>query len=110
MQRPDIKAAEAQIRAAERTLAAARAERLPSLSLNADYGVIGTNPAQSHGTFSVAGTLRIPHLAGRPHGRRYRTGECRARAAPRRTGRSEKPRGKRSAQRVSRFAGGHQPG
>jgi outer membrane protein TolC len=64
MQRPDIKAAQAQIRAAERTVAAARAERLPSLSVNADYGVIGLNPAQSHGTFSAAGTLRIPIFEG----------------------------------------------
>jgi outer membrane protein TolC len=64
MQRPDIKAAQAQIRAAERTVAAARAERLPSLSLNADYGVIGTNPAESHGTFTLAGTLRIPIWEG----------------------------------------------
>jgi outer membrane protein TolC len=64
MQRPDIKAALAQIRASERSMAAARAERLPSLALNADYGVIGENPAQSHGTFSVAGTLRIPIWQG----------------------------------------------
>lgn len=64
MQRADIKAAQAQIRAAERTVAAARAERLPSLSLSADYGVIGTNPAESHGTFTVAGTLRIPIWEG----------------------------------------------
>jgi outer membrane protein TolC len=64
MQRPDIKAADAQIRAAERALTAARAERLPSLSLSADYGVIGTNPAESHGTFSVAGTLRFPIWQG----------------------------------------------
>ena len=109
-QRPDIKAADAQIRAAERALSAARAERLPSLSVNADYGVIGTNPAQSHGTFSVAGTLQRPHLAGRPHRRRYRAGERRAGAAPGRTRRSEEPGGERSAQCVSRFAGRHQPG
>jgi outer membrane protein TolC len=64
MQRPDIKAADAQIVAAERVLSAARAERLPSLSLNADYGVIGTNPAESHGTFSVSGTLRLPIWQG----------------------------------------------
>ncbi len=64
MQRADIKAAQAQIRAAERTVAAARAERLPSLSLSADYGVIGTNPAESHGTFTIAGTLRIPIWEG----------------------------------------------
>src|ERR1019366_6350215 len=59
-----VKASEAQIRAAERTLSAARSERLPSLSLSGDYGVIGTNPSQSHGTFSVAGTLRIPIWQG----------------------------------------------
>jgi outer membrane protein TolC len=63
-QRADLKAAEAQIRAAEHTLSAARGERLPSLSLAGDYGVIGTNPAQSHGTFSVSGTLRVPLWQG----------------------------------------------
>jgi outer membrane protein TolC len=64
MQRPDIKAAQAQIRAAERSLAAARAERLPSFSVNADYGVIGLNPSESHGTFSAAGTLSFPIWRG----------------------------------------------
>jgi outer membrane protein TolC len=63
-QRADIKAAEAQIRAAERASAAARDERLPSLALTADYGVIGVNPSQSHGTFSVTGTLRFPIWQG----------------------------------------------
>jgi outer membrane protein TolC len=63
-QRSDLKAAEAQIRAAQRTLAAARAERLPSASLSGDYGVIGTNPAQAHGTFSLTGTVRIPLWQG----------------------------------------------
>jgi outer membrane protein TolC len=56
----DLKAAEAQVRAAERTKAAATAERLPSLDISADYGAIGTNPAQSHGTFTFVGTLRVP--------------------------------------------------
>jgi outer membrane protein TolC len=64
MQRPDIKAAQAGVRAAERSVAAARAERLPSLSVNADYGVIGENPSRSHGTFSVAGTLSMPIWQG----------------------------------------------
>lgn len=63
-QRSDLKAAEAQIRAAEHTLSAARAERLPSLALASDYGVIGVNPAQAHGTFSVSGTLRVPLWQG----------------------------------------------
>jgi outer membrane protein TolC len=58
-QRSDVKAAQAQIRAAERAVAAARAQRLPSLAINGDYGVIGTNPSQSHGTFSVTGMLRF---------------------------------------------------
>ena len=62
--RADLKAAEAQIRAARLTHAAARAERLPSLSLSADYGAIGTNPNQSHGTFTVVGTLNVPIWQG----------------------------------------------
>jgi outer membrane protein TolC len=59
-QRSDLKAAEAQVRAAERSRSAARAERLPSLSLSADYGVIGMNPSEAHGTFSVVGSLKVP--------------------------------------------------
>ena len=62
--RADLKAGEAQIRAARLTYAAARAERLPSLSLSADYGVIGTNPSQAHGTFAVVGTLSVPIWQG----------------------------------------------
>jgi outer membrane protein TolC len=63
-QRADLRSAEAQVQAAERNRAAARMERLPSLSLSADYGAIGVNPAQSHGTFSVIGTLRFPIWQG----------------------------------------------
>lgn len=63
-QRSDLKAAEAQVRAAERARSAARAERLPSLSVSADYGAIGTNPVQAHGTFAVVGSLRFPIWQG----------------------------------------------
>lgn len=63
-QRSDLKAAEAQVRAAERARSAARAERLPSFSVSADYGVIGTNPAQAHGTFTVVGAISIPIWQG----------------------------------------------
>jgi outer membrane protein TolC len=63
-QRSDLKAAEAQARAATRARSAARAERLPSFSVSADYGVIGTNPSQSHGTFTLVGTVRIPIWQG----------------------------------------------
>jgi outer membrane protein TolC len=62
--RADLKAAEAQVRAAEKSRSASRAERLPSLALSADYGAIGINPAQSHGTFTVVGTLRFPIWQG----------------------------------------------
>jgi outer membrane protein TolC len=63
-QRGDLKAAEAQVRASELNRTAARNEHLPSLSVSADYGAIGVNPAQSHGTFNVMGTLRVPIWQG----------------------------------------------
>ena len=69
--RSDIKAAEAQVRAAQRALTAARDERLPSLSVNGNYGSIGTNPAQASATFSRRRHAQYSHLAGRPHRRRY---------------------------------------
>jgi outer membrane protein TolC len=62
--RADLKAAEAQLRAAEKTLAAARAERLPSLSLSADLGEIGTRFSQADHTYTVTGTLNIPIWQG----------------------------------------------
>jgi outer membrane protein TolC len=68
-QRSDLRAAEAQVRAAKKALSAARAERYPSFSIYADYGVIGKNPSQSHGTFTVVGTLSFPiWLGGRISG------------------------------------------
>jgi outer membrane protein TolC len=63
-QRADLKAAEGQVRAAERALRAARDERYPSLSVSADYGVIGTNPGQAHGTYTAAATLTVPIWRG----------------------------------------------
>ncbi|MGD0889512.1 MAG: TolC family protein [Acidobacteriaceae bacterium] len=62
--RADIKAAEAQVRAAQHALSAAHNERLPSLSINGNYGAIGTNPAQASATFSAAATLSIPIWQG----------------------------------------------
>ena len=62
--RADIKAAEAQVRAAQHALSAAHDERLPSLSINGNYGAIGTNPAQASATFSAAATLSIPIWQG----------------------------------------------
>jgi outer membrane protein TolC len=63
--RADLKAAEAGVRAAESAVRAARAERLPSLDLEADYGASGLRPtADAHGVFTVSGTLTVPLYQG----------------------------------------------
>jgi outer membrane protein TolC len=59
-----LKAAQAQVEAAEKALAAARAERLPSLAVSGYYEAIGVNPGQSHGAFAVTGTLSVPVWQG----------------------------------------------
>jgi len=58
-QRADLKAAEAQVRSAERALAAARAERYPSASFSGDYGTIGS-PANLRPTYTISATLSVP--------------------------------------------------
>ena len=63
-QRADLKAAESQVEAAEKALAAARAERIPSAAVSGYYEAIGPNPANSHTAFSVVGTLNIPIWQG----------------------------------------------
>ncbi len=62
--RSDLKAAEAQVHSAEFARKAAFAEHFPTLGIQADYGVIGVNPANSHGTFDVSGQLVFPIWAG----------------------------------------------
>lgn len=62
--RADLKAAASRIRAAELSRKAADAEWYPTLGISADYGLVGMNPANSHGTFSVAGQLTFPIWAG----------------------------------------------
>ena len=68
MAREDLRAGEAQVRAAEAALTAARAERLPSVAISADYGAIGTNPAQAVGTYTLVGSVRIPIWQGGRNG------------------------------------------
>lgn len=60
----DLRSAEAQLKAAERALAAARAERLPSISFNGNYGAMGPEPTNSHGVFVAAGNVSIPIFDG----------------------------------------------
>jgi outer membrane protein TolC len=62
--RSDLKSAAALMRSAELSRKAATAEWYPTLDVSADYGVIGVNPAQSHGTFTVTGQLRFPIWEG----------------------------------------------
>lgn len=63
-QRADLKAADAEVRAAEQELSAARAAHLPTVRVNGDYGVLGPNPADARRTFAVSGTVRVPLWQG----------------------------------------------
>jgi outer membrane protein TolC len=67
--RADVKAAASQVKAADLARKAAVAEYYPTVDVNADYGAIGVNPSQSHGTFGVTGEVRFPI---------YRSGRIRA--------------------------------
>jgi outer membrane protein TolC len=58
--RPDYLSALAQQRAAEQSRRAATAQHIPSIDLSADYGVLGLNLSNAHGTFTTAATLQIP--------------------------------------------------
>ena len=62
--RSDYQAAQAQVRAAELSHRAAAAGRYPTLGVDANYGDIGVNPAQSSGTWQVNGGLNIPIFTG----------------------------------------------
>jgi outer membrane protein TolC len=64
LQRADLKAAEAHVRAAERAVSAARAERLPSVNVNADYGAVGTTFSDAHNTYAIVGSVRVPIWQG----------------------------------------------
>src|SRR5215472_3567339 len=63
--RPDIAAARAAVRSAEQALKAVRSEYLPSVSVSAEYGVVGINPAHSNGTFGLSAGVNIPIWQGR---------------------------------------------
>jgi outer membrane protein TolC len=60
----DLQAAASQVRAAEIVVSAARAERLPSASLTADYGVLGPSPTTNHGIYTVTGAVNVPVFQG----------------------------------------------
>ncbi len=60
--RSDLKAMAEQLKSAEKARSAATAERYPTISFSGDYGDIGINPANSHGTGNATGTMTIPVL------------------------------------------------
>jgi outer membrane protein TolC len=62
--RSDYLAAIQQVRAAEHYRKGAFAEHLPTIDVIADYGDLGINPGNSHGTFQVSGRLNIPIFQG----------------------------------------------
>ena len=62
--RADLKAAETQVKAAELAKAAARAERLPTISVLGDYGAIGPRYSQTETTFTFGANLKIPIWQG----------------------------------------------
>jgi outer membrane protein TolC len=60
----DLQAAASQVHAAEIVVSAAHAERLPSASITADYGVLGATPVSNHGVYSVVGAVNVPVFQG----------------------------------------------
>jgi outer membrane protein TolC len=63
-ERPDYQSAMSRVRAAELDRKAAQAGRLPTIGFRADYGDIGQQPGQSHGTFTIATNVRFPIYQG----------------------------------------------
>lgn len=62
--RNEYREAEAKVKAAELTLKAAQAEKLPTLGFAADYGVAGKSMVQDHGTYTAGVQLNVPLYTG----------------------------------------------
>ncbi len=62
--RPDYRAAESQVRAAERQLSAIRASRLPVIQFRGDFGQSGRTPFENLSTFHVQGSISLPLFTG----------------------------------------------
>jgi len=58
--RYDLKAMQEQVAAAQHARSAATAERYPTVKFDGDYGDIGVNFANSHGTGDATGSLDVP--------------------------------------------------
>jgi outer membrane protein TolC len=62
--RSDLKAAQTQVRAAERAKTAARDERLPTIAIVGDYGTLGPRFNEARSTFTFGASLKVPIWAG----------------------------------------------
>jgi outer membrane protein TolC len=63
-QRQDLKAEEAQLRAAEEAHKAAVSEHLPSATVNGFYGLQGINPNHGASVFQASATVSVPVFEG----------------------------------------------
>jgi outer membrane protein TolC len=72
--RTDYQAAVARVHAAEADYRGAKADALPTLRVNADYGALGSSPADAQGTYAITGSVHVPVFdAGRRKSRLIET-------------------------------------
>src|SRR5439155_7230026 len=62
--RSDLRSAEASLRAAESGLRAQKAQRLPVVSVSANYGVAGANVGNFSRVYTFAGAISVPIYTG----------------------------------------------
>jgi outer membrane protein TolC len=62
--RPDYQASLERLQAAEANRRAATSELLPSVHLDADYGLIGLSPSDARRTYTVVGSVNVPIFNG----------------------------------------------
>jgi outer membrane protein TolC len=62
--RADLQSAEASVRAAEAVLRAQKAQRIPTVSISADYGGGGANAGNLNQVYSVSGRVSVPIYTG----------------------------------------------
>jgi outer membrane protein TolC len=62
--RSDLASAEATVRSAEAAVRAEKAQRLPVLGLNANYGAAGVNLGHMDQVYTVSGTVSVPLYTG----------------------------------------------
>jgi outer membrane protein TolC len=72
--RTDYQAAVARVHAAEADYRSAKADALPTLRVNADYGALGSSPTDAQGTYAISGSVHVPVFdAGRRKSRLIET-------------------------------------